>query len=93
LFFNEFLTPEIPFYQIEVLYDGMGWLFYEKIDLKIDAQIYHLPDDNPSRNVIQGSRVQERISIVLTDELIEEIQKSSSLTIGLSTILFNITSE
>jgi hypothetical protein len=25
LFFNEFLTPEIPFYQIVVLSDGLGW--------------------------------------------------------------------
>ena len=93
LLFLEYITPGSTFYTIDVWYDGQGWRFYENIDLKLDAQIYNFLIDNPRRDVISGSRVQEKLSKVLSDTLVNEIQQASSLTVGVSTNLFVITPE
>ena len=93
LLFEEIKTPKITFNTIKIKFFGNGWKFYDTIDIKTDTQISKLLDENPSRVIRSGGSIIETVSVVLSDELIKEIQETSSLTIGLSTVLFPITPE
>ena len=93
LLIEEVITPQVSFNRIKIIFFGTDWMFYDTIGVKTDKQVSKLLDKNPSRVVRSGGSIIETVSVVLTDNLIKEIQETTSLTIGLSTVLFPITPE
>ncbi|NCB03476.1 MAG: hypothetical protein EOM67_15185 [Spirochaetia bacterium] len=61
-------------------YTGGYWKFIEKLQLKIDGELFTLTDDDPSRLVLNGG-VEERAGFILSKGIIEKLKNSSSLVL------------
>ena len=62
-------------------YTGGYWKFIEKLQLKIDDELFTLIDDNPSRLVLNGGYVEERAGFILSKGIIEKLKNCSSLVL------------
>jgi hypothetical protein len=70
------------YYGLSLVYIGDGWLFLEKMKIKIDNEdAITLVDKSPSRSVRSTRSVQESLSFVLEDKIIKSLRECNSLSI------------
>jgi len=74
-------SGDITANMIYVLYLGEDWRFYDKIQIKIDNNLYEIHIDNPAREVRSRGTVLEQFNAILPKPAINNLKNCSSIII------------
>jgi len=66
---------------LDVFFIGEKWRYYDKVQIKINDNLYEISVDNPMRGTRSGGNVVEEFNVLLPKEAIEGLKTCSSISI------------